>query len=189
MITLAQVTTAMPSVVSYETNVITPTIAQVVSLFEERTNRLWTRRVDHQEVQRVQPFRRYGMIFLDLYPIEEIELDGWNDDQIESDAVPIDSTTVRVDKEVGTLVTNNGEPWPDYVRATITGGYDTDTHRVAASVQQALVDQVVYHLTRNLQNANAGSLSTPNGGKSLRDSPYSALFENAVKFHMRKAGH
>lgn len=187
MITAAQVKALMPASSSYETDVITPTIAQVVSLFEARTNRLWSLRTGYVQIQRVADFRRDGTIFFDLYPIQSLSLVGWNSPSTAADAEDIDSLSYYADLDVGHASRIDGAPWPEFVRATITGGYTANT--APAAVQAALVDQVIYHLTRGGQNSAATSASTVNGSKSFKDKQFSDLFSESIQFYARRAGH
>lgn len=147
MITLQELTARInPSDPSVEQKVIEPLRLGVISMLEDRTCRLWTRRVGYVHRESVPPIvknRDQAALWLPLYPVESVTATEHDYGDTEEEA--IDAAELDLDAKSGRLVRATGN-WGDVVTLTITGGYTEAT--APQSVRMALIAQVLFAYSR-----------------------------------------
>ena len=83
-------------------------LSTVIALWEQQTNRLWTRRVDHEQLIGLddENDRRRVLLYAELYPIETVEVREFDDVEDPDDVTLLDlieRTDYKLTKSIGEI--------------------------------------------------------------------------------------
>jgi len=142
--------------------------ANVIGLWEVRTNRLWNYRAGHvQTFMLDESWQRFAPAWLSLTPVDEtgtVTVEDWDDgDDPEA-----------LDEDEFTLLASSGKlvklprvtPWLMNVRVTYSGGFDESS--CPEDVREALAIQCQYALLRHRgEKSILSGITGPAGGVSF----------------------
>jgi len=164
----------------------------LVQLWETKTKRLWTRRVNWVEQFRIDETKRISTLFLQLWPIETIasvEEKGI----LDTDWTLLDTTqwvNMRANR-----IERIGAIWQPMVRITYTGGYVSDPdpnatpaqNKTPFDIQEALILQAQFIRTRTTPDRIAiKSTRARTSGSEYENQDYHPTFAAMVLEKMRK---
>ena len=180
-------------------------IDSTISLFETLTQRKWTRRVGYTQEfffgSAKKKYQKY--LYVDLCPIESIVVTEWNVSEDETaDATTLTATSASASGDYrsvtsrGKIIRVRGSSWKNFVKATITGGYQPKDWAsesltgatVPNDIREGLVRQVMFSKKRTDGDRQvAKSQSFQAGSTTYIDDEFDPMFKRILKTHTRRS--
>lgn len=162
--------------------------ADVIALWEARTNRLWNKRTNYAEdFELDESYQRKSALWLKLSPILAItKIEVW-DDGNEANLTKLDADDYKVRTDISKITRlPQTTYWLRNARVTYDGGVDETT--TPEDIRETLALQAQYVLHRHSGKTSVLSgISGPAGGVSFMVSAdVSPHFKAQAKLHRRK---
>lgn len=122
----------------------------VVASWERLTGRIWKQASGVDLI--LTPEENAVFIWSKLYPMSALSIKEWWNTDLEADAVTVATTDYRtqLNTESGKITRLRTDPWRDYVKLTVTGGYTAAS--APAEVRSAMIAQAIHMNAKNKPN-------------------------------------